>query len=65
MKVSPKIIPGVKAAATELAVPWKANIRLESENSMEVLAFLLFLAAYGLVSCFRGDEISRLIGTVA
>ncbi|XP_073265341.1 uncharacterized protein [Populus alba] len=65
MKVSPKISPQVKEAATKLAVLWEKNIRLETEDSMEVLMFLLFLAVYGLVSCFRRDRILRLVRVIA
>jgi hypothetical protein len=65
MKVSPKISPQVKEAATKLAVLWEKNIRLETEDSMEVLMFLLFLAVYGLVSCFSRDRILRLVRVIA
>ncbi|KAJ9185920.1 hypothetical protein P3X46_005491 [Hevea brasiliensis] len=65
MKVSPKISPPVKEAAKKLAVSWKVNIGLQTENQMEVWAFLLFLAIYGLVSFFGGDEILGLIDIVA
>ncbi|CAK7340848.1 unnamed protein product [Dovyalis caffra] len=65
MKVSPKISPQVKEDAIKLAVIWEKNIRLETEDSMEVLMFLFFLAIYGLVYCFSRDRILRLIGTIA
>lgn len=65
MKVSPKISPLEREAAKKLAVSWKENIRLQTENQMEVWAFLLFLAVYGLVSFFVGDEILQLIYIIA
>ncbi|KAJ8760728.1 hypothetical protein K2173_017821 [Erythroxylum novogranatense] len=64
MMVSPSINPQVKEAATNLAMYWKDKTRLDTNNSSEVLAFLLFLGTYQLVHLFNMDEIIRLAGII-
>ncbi|XP_068319068.1 FRIGIDA-like protein 5 [Pyrus communis] len=63
-EVSMKIGPHVKKNAIELAVQWKAKMRVDAENSMEILVFLNFVATYGLVSTFNRYEIVKLLGTI-
>ncbi|KAJ4831766.1 hypothetical protein Tsubulata_037716 [Turnera subulata] len=65
MKVSPDISLQVKEDARTLAVRWKENLRLQTENSIENIAFFLFLAAYGLVPYFSNDEIFRMVASFA
>ncbi|KAM2570256.1 hypothetical protein TB2_010253 [Malus domestica] len=62
--VSTHIGPDVIKNAKELAVQWKAKMRVDSENSIEILGFLQFIATYGLVSTFNRDEIVKLLGTI-
>ncbi|KAI9099097.1 hypothetical protein K1719_024864 [Acacia pycnantha] len=57
MRISPDIKPQVREEAMKLAHELKAEMR---ENSQEVLAFLLLLSIYGLVSSFEDDEILKL-----
>ncbi|KAJ8760708.1 hypothetical protein K2173_017759 [Erythroxylum novogranatense] len=64
MMVSPNLSPQLKEAATNLAMYWKAKTRLDTKNSLEVLAFLLFLGTYQLVHLFKMDEIIRLAGVI-
>ncbi|KAJ4844118.1 hypothetical protein Tsubulata_028153 [Turnera subulata] len=65
MKVSPDISLHVKEDARTLAIRWKENLRLRTENSIENIAFLLFLAAYGLVPYLSNDEIFGMVATFA
>ncbi|OMO90932.1 Frigida-like protein [Corchorus capsularis] len=62
MQVPRLIQPNVKADAMKLATEWKAKMELNAENSVEVLCFLLFVAAFGLVSSFDRDQIFKLLG---
>lgn len=64
VRVPPEMKPHVKVKAMALAVEWKEAIRTEAENSFEVLVFLQFLAIYGLIYGFNGDEIFTLLKTV-
>lgn len=65
LQVSPHVQPKVKADALKLASEWKARMKLNADNSMEILGFLQFIAAFGLVSSFNRDEIFKLLGTTA
>ncbi|KAK9293183.1 hypothetical protein L1049_021172 [Liquidambar formosana] len=65
MRISPEIEPHVKEEAMKLAVEWKAKMRVGIENSLQVFVFLQLLAAYGLVTAFKGDEILKLLVIVA
>ncbi|OMO55292.1 Prefoldin [Corchorus olitorius] len=62
MQVPRLIQPNVNADAMKLATEWKAKMELNAENSVEVLCFLLFVAAFGLVSSFDRDQIFKLLG---
>lgn len=64
MKIAPKVSHQVKEAAVKQVLLWKENISLEPQNSLEILAFLMFLAIYDLVSYFRRDEVVRLVETI-
>lgn len=63
--ISPHIEPHVREEAVKLAVDLKANMRASTENSLEVLGFLLLLSIYGLVSYFDEDEVLELFEFVA
>ena len=65
LQVSPLVQPNVKADALKLAIEWKAKMKLSAQNSIEIMGFLQFVAAFGLVSSFNRDEIFKLLGTAA
>ncbi|XWS58503.1 hypothetical protein CRYUN_Cryun08bG0039700 [Craigia yunnanensis] len=65
LQVSPLVQPNVKADALKLAIEWKAKMKLSAQNSVEIMGFLQFVAAFGLVSSFNRDEIFKLLGTSA
>ncbi|KAG8389205.1 hypothetical protein BUALT_Bualt02G0204700 [Buddleja alternifolia] len=64
-KMSPKIQPCVKKAATKFATEWKSKMRNTAENPMELLAFLHLLAAYNLSSSFNKDGLLSFLKEVA
>ena len=57
LKISPSIKPDVKKEAMRLAIEWRAKMRVDTEQSLEVLGFLQLLASYGLASAFDDDEL--------
>ncbi|CAI0384342.1 unnamed protein product [Linum tenue] len=59
--VSPVVTPHGHEAARRLAVAWRGSLRLEA---MDILAFLLFLAAYGLATHFEEDDVLKLAGRI-
>ncbi|CAL1356331.1 unnamed protein product [Linum trigynum] len=59
--VSPVVTPRGHEAARRLAVAWRGSLRLEA---MDILAFLLFLAAYGLATHFEEDDVLKLAGRI-
>ncbi|KAL4326206.1 hypothetical protein GQ457_11G006430 [Hibiscus cannabinus] len=65
LQVSPHVHPNVKADALEFANEWKTKMKLSAENSLEILCFLQFVAAFGLSSSLRGNEIFKLLVTTA
>ncbi|XP_028784991.1 FRIGIDA-like protein 5 isoform X1 [Neltuma alba] len=65
MRISPDIEPRVREEARKLAHELKAEMREGTENSLEVLGFLLLLSIYGLASSFDEDEILKLLEIVA
>lgn len=64
MRVSPHVGPHLKADAANLAVQWKAKMTGNTENSLEGLGFLLFIASYGLLSILNIHEIIKLLGLI-
>ena len=40
-----------------LAMEWRMKMRVDAENSLEVLGFLQLLASYRLASAFDADEL--------
>ncbi|XP_054803776.1 uncharacterized protein LOC129306968 isoform X2 [Prosopis cineraria] len=65
MRISPDIKPQVREEAMKLALELKAEMRTSTENSLEVLGFLLILSIYGLASSFEEDEILELFEIAA
>ncbi|KAL4325239.1 hypothetical protein GQ457_11G006450 [Hibiscus cannabinus] len=67
LQVSPHVQaqPNVKTDALKLANEWKTKMKLSAENSMEILCFLQFVAAFGLASSLNADEIFNLLVTTA
>ncbi|KAK8532125.1 hypothetical protein V6N13_131468 [Hibiscus sabdariffa] len=67
LQVSPHVQaqPNVKTDALMLANEWKPKMKLSAENSMEILCFLQFVAAFGLASSLNADEIFKLLVTTA
>ncbi|XP_024640540.1 kinectin [Medicago truncatula] len=65
MIMSPNIKSCVKDEALKLAHELKANIKANTEYSLEVLGFLLILSVYGLFTYFDQDEVLDLFASVA
>ncbi|CAB4315522.1 unnamed protein product [Prunus armeniaca] len=63
-RVKPHVGLDVKKDAVSLAVQWQEKMRADAENSLEILVFLQFVAAYGLLSTLNGDEIVKLLGMI-
>ncbi|CAN1167889.1 FRIGIDA-like protein 5 [Linum perenne] len=62
MVVSRTVKPEVKEAAIELAVTWRGKLAREGHCcSMDALAFLLFLVAFGISSCYKADDLIELV----
>ncbi|CAI0375661.1 unnamed protein product [Linum tenue] len=65
MGVSPKVSPEVEEAATSLAIAWRGNLRQAAHGTVDVLAFLLFFAAFGVGSRFEGEDTLKFVEMVA
>ncbi|XP_045802935.1 uncharacterized protein LOC123896608 [Trifolium pratense] len=65
MRISPNIEPCVREEALKLALDLKAYMKENTENSLTVLAFLLLLPIYGLLTSFNEDEVMELFAFVA
>ena len=65
MTISPNIKPCVRDEALKLAHELKANMKENTQNSLEVLRFQLILSIYGLLAYFDGDEVLKLFESVA
>lgn len=65
MRLIPHVGPHVKEDAMKLAVQWKAKMRTDAENALEILGFLHFIATYGLVFTLNVDEIVNLLGMIS
>lgn len=63
-RVKPHVGLDVKKDAVSLAVQWQEKMRADAENLLEILGFLQFVAAYGLLSTLNGDEIVELLGLI-
>ncbi|CAB4285219.1 unnamed protein product [Prunus armeniaca] len=64
MRVSRHVGPHLKEDAIKLAEQWKAKMRADTQNSLESLGFLQFVATYGLLPTLNGDEINKLLGMI-
>ncbi|CAN0897551.1 FRIGIDA-like protein 3 [Linum grandiflorum] len=60
-KMSLLIEPEVKKEALKLALDWIRKLKSDAEHSLEVIAFLQFLAAFELASCFRPEQEKLLV----
>ncbi|XP_034221379.1 uncharacterized protein LOC117632093 isoform X3 [Prunus dulcis] len=65
VQVLPHVGSHVRKDAEELAVKWKAKMGANTDNSLEILCFLQFIATYGLVSTFDVDETVKLLGMIS
>jgi len=65
MTISPDIKLCVRDEALKLAHELKANMKENTENSLEVLGFLMILSIYGLLTYFDEDEVFKLFASVA
>ncbi|CAN0920638.1 FRIGIDA-like protein 3 [Linum grandiflorum] len=68
MAVSRTVSPEVKEEAKELAGTWRQKLRGREGDCCskdDVWAFLLFLAAFGISSCFKPDDIVELVPMIA
>ncbi|XP_022149541.1 FRIGIDA-like protein 5 [Momordica charantia] len=65
LKFSPQITPPLKEEALKLAGQWKARMGAVVENHVEVVAFLLLVANFGLASDFNADELQTLLNSVS
>ncbi|XP_024186789.1 kinectin [Rosa chinensis] len=64
MRVSPQVGSHVKEDAKKLGLQWKAKIRADAEHLehlLEIVGFLLFIVAYGLLPTLNGDEIVKFL----
>nr|XP_023892114.1 FRIGIDA-like protein 5 [Quercus suber] len=65
LELSPDIKPQVKQEAMILAMEWRMKMKVDAENSLEVLGFLQLLASYRLTSAFDADELVKYLEKVA
>ncbi|KAL1211668.1 FRIGIDA-like protein 1 [Cardamine amara subsp. amara] len=66
MEIQPSHDSQLEPKATQVAVLWKEKITIETpKSSLEVLAFLLFIVAYGLQKLITKEETALLAWTIA
>ena len=65
LKLSPDVNPQVEEEAMSLAMEWRMKMRVDAENSLEVLGFLQLLASYRLASAFDANELVKYLEKVA
>ncbi|XP_062003487.1 FRIGIDA-like protein 5 [Rosa rugosa] len=65
MGLSTPVGPHLKENATNLASQWKEKLRADTEDSLESLGYLLFIAMYGLLGTLHEDEIVMLLRRVS
>lgn len=64
VRLGPKISSDVKEEAKKIAFEWKGKMGVTGENSLEVLCFLLLVAAFELGSFFDSAEIKILFNII-
>ncbi|CAN1353188.1 FRIGIDA-like protein 3 [Linum perenne] len=64
-RMSPEIKPTVRKEAMKVACDWMSRMNCDADHSLEVLALLQLMAAYGLASTFEEDELVARLGVVA
>ena len=65
MRVSKHIGPRVKEDARKLAMQWRARMRADADNSLEILLFLQFIATYELLSTIDCGDTVNLLGVIS
>ena len=65
LKISFHIPMQICEDARKLAVEWKAKLRADKENSLEVLAFLQFLVVYDLIWSFDEDKTLKFLEMIS
>ncbi|BBH06655.1 Frigida-like protein [Prunus dulcis] len=65
ISVSPHVGPHVKDDARKLAIQWKAKMGADTQNSLEHLGFLQFIATYGLFSTFPRYDMVSFLGRIS
>ncbi|KAL5566211.1 hypothetical protein UlMin_029375 [Ulmus minor] len=65
LKISFHIPMQLRKNARKLAVEWKAKLRANKENSLEVLAFLQFLVVYDLIWSFDEDKTLKFLEMIS
>ncbi|CAI0384322.1 unnamed protein product [Linum tenue] len=63
--VSGKVSPEMEEAATRLAISWRGYLSQAAHGTVDVLAFLLFLAAFGVGSHFEAEDTLQLVEEIA
>ncbi|XP_008246561.1 PREDICTED: uncharacterized protein LOC103344716 isoform X2 [Prunus mume] len=63
--ISPHVGPHVKDDARNLAIQWKEKMGADTQNSLEYLGFLQFIATYGLFSTFPRYDMVSLLGRIS
>ncbi|BFG37066.1 hypothetical protein CerSpe_233400 [Prunus speciosa] len=63
--VSSHVGPHVNDDARKLAIQWKAKMGADTQNSLEHLGFLQFIAKYGLFSTFTRYDMVSLLGRIS
>ncbi|CAI0432269.1 unnamed protein product [Linum tenue] len=61
-RMSPHVKPDVEIEALSFARKWRLKLPEQMYNNLEPVCFLLFLAAYKLVSHFNQDELFSVFG---
>lgn len=64
MRILPSIKPCVREEAFKLALELKANVKGNTEKSLNVLGFLLILSIHVLLTSFDKDEVLELFVSV-
>ncbi|CAN0879805.1 FRIGIDA-like protein 5 [Linum grandiflorum] len=64
MAVSQTVGPELKEEAKELAATWRGNLS-HCSSTDDVLAYLLFLAAFGISSYFKAEDTLELVPVIA
>ncbi|CAN1236358.1 FRIGIDA-like protein 5 [Linum grandiflorum] len=64
-RMSPEIKPTVRKEAMKVACDWMSRMKCDADHSIEVLALLQLMAAFGLASSFDDDELVPRVRVIA